>query len=175
MGPVHNRFHRGECITWASGGGGGPGHPWALKWHPAKRVLFGWAQECPGSLPPTGPSNAFAPMKSIMHKAIKCKWGESRAHTVVWGPYCCVVLLWRFQLVGAGLGVWGRFWPPAHITLLVSVPSGLVWCKHLLSLSLALFCSPWRPLCLTRRFSASLLRRASSSTRCIQNQSEKCE
>ncbi len=35
-GPVHNRFHRGECITWAGGGGGGPGHSWALKWNRAK-------------------------------------------------------------------------------------------------------------------------------------------
>jgi hypothetical protein len=32
FGPVYNRFHRGEWITWASGGGG-PGHSWALKWH----------------------------------------------------------------------------------------------------------------------------------------------
>jgi hypothetical protein len=24
-GPVHNRFHRGECINLASGGGGGEG------------------------------------------------------------------------------------------------------------------------------------------------------
>jgi hypothetical protein len=31
-------------------GGGGPGHSWALKWHRA---------------------NAFAPMKSIMHRAIR--------------------------------------------------------------------------------------------------------
>jgi hypothetical protein len=29
-GPVHNRFHRGEWITWGSGGGGGPGHPGPL-------------------------------------------------------------------------------------------------------------------------------------------------
>ncbi len=50
-GPVHNRFHRGECITWASGGEG--------------------PQECPGPPPPTGPSNAFVPMKSIMHSAIR--------------------------------------------------------------------------------------------------------
>jgi hypothetical protein len=40
-GPVHNKFHRGKCITWASGGGG-PGHSWALKWHPAKltQILY---------------------------------------------------------------------------------------------------------------------------------------
>jgi hypothetical protein len=30
---VYNRFHRGEWITWASGGGGGPGHSWAHKNH----------------------------------------------------------------------------------------------------------------------------------------------
>ncbi len=45
------------------------------------------------------------------------------------GPYCCVVLWWRAGLGGGGI------WPPAHTTLLVSVPSGLLWCKHLLSLS----------------------------------------
>ncbi len=35
------------------GGARGPGHSWALKWHRAKR------------------SNLFAPMKSIMHGAIR--------------------------------------------------------------------------------------------------------
>jgi hypothetical protein len=29
-GPVHNRFHRGECITWASGGKGALDTPGAL-------------------------------------------------------------------------------------------------------------------------------------------------
>ncbi len=31
--PLYNRFHREEWITRVSGGGGGPGHSWALKWH----------------------------------------------------------------------------------------------------------------------------------------------
>jgi hypothetical protein len=142
-GPVHNRFHRGECITWASGGEGALDSPGPLNGIERSECHLG-----PG-VSPTGPSNAFAPRKSIMHRTIrisgqevvlcKCKWGESRAHTVVWGPYCCVVLWWRFQLVGAGLWGGGEIWPPAHITLLVSVPSGLLWCKQLLSLSLLLF------------------------------------
>ncbi len=29
----------------------------------------------------------------------------------MWGPYCCVVLWWRFQLVGAGFGGGGVFDP----------------------------------------------------------------
>ncbi len=41
------------------GGGGGPGHSWALKWHRAKRVPFAICH-----LP-------FAPMKSIINRAIR--------------------------------------------------------------------------------------------------------
>ena len=51
MGPVLNRFHRGEWITWGSGGEG--------------------ALDTPGPLNGIERSNAFAPMKSIMHRAIK--------------------------------------------------------------------------------------------------------
>ncbi len=49
---------------------GGPGYSWALKWHPGKRVPFE-PRSVQGPLLPTGPSNAFAPMKSIMHRAIR--------------------------------------------------------------------------------------------------------
>ncbi len=40
-GPVYNRFPRGECITWVSGGGGGPGHSWDLKWHERSECHLG--------------------------------------------------------------------------------------------------------------------------------------
>ncbi len=80
-------------------GGGGPGHSLALKWHRAKRVPFG-PRSVQGTLPP---------LAQVMHKLIP-------------GPYCCVgpillcgahtvVLWWRFQLVGAGLGGGGGFDP----------------------------------------------------------------
>ncbi len=47
---MHNSFIGATALL---GPGGGRGHP-----------------EKPVPLGPTGPSNAFAPMKSIMHKAI---------------------------------------------------------------------------------------------------------
>jgi hypothetical protein len=59
-GPVHNRFNRGECITWASGG---------------DRAL-----DTPGPLNGIERSECHLGQKVILCKG---KWGESRAHTVV--------------------------------------------------------------------------------------------
>jgi hypothetical protein len=48
-GPVHNRFHRGECITWAGGGEG--------------------ALNTPGPL--NGSERSECHLKYIMHRAIR--------------------------------------------------------------------------------------------------------
>ncbi len=70
MAPCIIDFIGANALLGPVGGGGGPGHSWALKWHRAKRVPFG-PRSAQGPLPPTGPSNAFAPMKSTMHRAIR--------------------------------------------------------------------------------------------------------
>jgi hypothetical protein len=58
-GPVYNKFHRGEWIT-----------PGPLNGNERSECHLG-AGVSRAPSPPTGPSNPFAPMKSIIHRAIR--------------------------------------------------------------------------------------------------------
>ncbi len=45
-GPVHNRFHKAECITWASGGGGGLDTPGPLNGIERSECHLGHNNQC---------------------------------------------------------------------------------------------------------------------------------